>query len=1008
MANFNGLPGAFPITAYYKGDFSLQFAFTSGGSPYTLTGSTATFIIYEKNGTAALSLSSGSGLTITGAAGTIDLAITNAQIVALATQEYNYEMIITLSGGTVWPVLDSVFNVSENGQASYSGDTVEVALDGNAVTLTIVPAAVASGRLVPSGGTTGQVLAKNSNTDYDTEWISAAGIGDALTSDSLAQFAATTSLELKGVISDETGSGALVFADTPTLVTPVLGVASATSVNKVAVTAPATSATLTIADGATLTASATATVSGTNTGDVTLAGTPDYITISGQVITRNAVDLAADITGNLPVTNLNSGTSASASTFWRGDGTWATPAGGGGGDVSDGDTLSTGLTFPNTGLHILDTNATHDLIIAPGSNLTADHTLTLTTGDADRVLTISGDTTLGGGSHSGNNTGDQDLSGLQPLDATLTAFAALTIAANTLTVGTGADAFSQTSFAANTFPARASTGSLEAKTITDFGLSLVDDADASTARTTIGLSNVENTALSTWAGSTNITALGTIATGTWDATAIGVTKGGTGLTTAAQGDILYGSAANTIAALAKDTNATRYLSNTGTSNNPAWAQVALGDGVSGTLPAANGGTGIASYTAGDIITATGATTLGKLALGSALQQLQVNASGTALEYFTPSAGSGDITNGGNTTGAAVTIGTNDDFGLNLETAGVTRMAITGATTTGGAVTITNVTANTNTVQDVLTLQANSTGTVANSFGSGILFQGESSTTDNRDMARIYTEWTTATDASRKAKISFDLPDGAGGAIAETFKFDRVAVASGALTIGEASGAVYSRSSITTATSFTVGNSAQPLTLGGSSGQITVSTSSNGANAVVFSTTGTTLGGTRFGNGTNFTNVAAAKEKILIGTDSYAVASGSGFMTAVAISDTYNLTGTASGTQRGVHIKPTLTSLASGTYRAVDIEADNSSAKGIYQSGSSTTNNFVGGTMFGSTSAPSSVAAIEISSTTKGLLLPRMTTTERDAISAVAGLLIYNKTTGKLNIYTTAWEAVTSV
>lgn len=56
---------------------------------------------------------------------------------------------------------------------------------------------------------------------------------------------------------------------------------------------------------------------------------------------------------------------------------------------------------------------------------------------------------------------------------------------------------------------------------------------------------------------------------------------------AAQGDLIYGSATNVYSNLAKNTSATRYLSNTGTSNNPAWAQVDLSNGVTGNLPVTN-------------------------------------------------------------------------------------------------------------------------------------------------------------------------------------------------------------------------------------------------------------------------------------------------------------------------------------------------------------------------------------------------------------------------------------
>lgn len=59
--------------------------------------------------------------------------------------------------------------------------------------------------------------------------------------------------------------------------------------------------------------------------------------------------------------------------------------------------------------------------------------------------------------------------------------------------------------------------------------------------------------------------------------------------------------------------------------------------------------------------------------------------------------------------------------------------------------------------------------------------------------------------------------------------------------------------------------------------------------------------------------------------------------------------------------------------------------------------------------PNANAILDVASTTKAFMPPRMTTTQRGAISSpTAGMVIYNSTTNKLNVYTTAWEAVTSV
>ncbi len=76
-------------------------------------------------------------------------------------------------------------------------------------------------------GADGKYLKANSGEATGLEWVTLTGGGDALVANPLSQFAATTSAQLAGVLSDETGTGLAVFNDSPTLITPALGTPSA-------------------------------------------------------------------------------------------------------------------------------------------------------------------------------------------------------------------------------------------------------------------------------------------------------------------------------------------------------------------------------------------------------------------------------------------------------------------------------------------------------------------------------------------------------------------------------------------------------------------------------------------------------------------------------------------------------------------------------------------------------------------------------------------------------------
>lgn len=106
---------------------------------------------------------------------------------------------------------------------------------------------------------------------------------------------------------------------------------------------------------------------------------------------------------------------------------------------------------------------------------------------------------------------------------------------------------------------------------------------------------LSSTTLGSSVVNSSLTSVGTITSGTWRATEIAVDKGGTGLTSFDIGDIIYASASTTLQKLSSAATGNALISG-GLGAAPSWGKIGLTTHVSGTLPVANGGTGVTSST----------------------------------------------------------------------------------------------------------------------------------------------------------------------------------------------------------------------------------------------------------------------------------------------------------------------------------------------------------------------------------------------------------------------------